>query len=247
MILEIYFYIYTIKYFKIFMSDITLSQLLEAGVHFGHKAHRWNPKMFPYIYSEVNNIHILDLIQSATLLKIANGYLESSASDGKTFLFVGTKRQATTLIAQEAKRCNSYYVNHRWLGGMLTNWSTVKERIKRLKDLEKQEADGTFELLSKKEVAVRRKELSKLRKHLDGIKTMPNIPDVAIIIDQKREITAVLECRKLGIPIVSILDTNCDPELVDVPIPGNDDAVRSIKLILNSLTDSIIKGQLQVQ
>jgi small subunit ribosomal protein S2 len=229
------------------MSDITLSQLLEAGVHFGHKAHRWNPKMFPYIYSEVNNIHILDLIQSATLLKIANGYLESSASEGKTFLFVGTKRQATTLIAQEAKRCNSYYVNHRWLGGMLTNWATVKERIKRLKDLEKQEADGTFELLSKKEVAVRRKELSKLRKHLDGIKTMPNIPDVAIIIDQKREITAVLECRKLGIPIVSILDTNCDPELVDIPIPGNDDAVRSIKLILNSLTDSIIKGQLQVQ
>jgi small subunit ribosomal protein S2 len=229
------------------MSDITLSQLLEAGVHFGHKAYRWNPKMFPYIYSEVNNIHILDLIQSATLLKVANGYLESSASEGKTFLFVGTKRQATTLIAQEAKRCNSYYVNHRWLGGMLTNWSTVKERIKRLKDLEKQEADGTFELLSKKEVAVRRKELSKLRKHLDGIKTMLNIPDVAIIIDQKREITAVLECRKLGIPIVSILDTNCDPELVDVPIPGNDDAVRSIKLILNSLTDSIIKGQSQVQ
>jgi small subunit ribosomal protein S2 len=228
------------------MSDITLSQLLEAGVHFGHKAHRWNPKMFPYIYSEVNNIHILDLIQSATLLKVANGYLETSASEGKTFLFVGTKRQATTLIAQEAKRCNSYYVNHRWLGGMLTNWSTVKERIKRLKDLEKQEADGTFELLSKKEVAVRRKELSKLRKHLDGIKAMPNIPDVAVIIDQKREITAVLECRKLGIPIVSILDTNCDPELVDVPIPGNDDAVRSIKLILNSLTDSIIKGQSQI-
>jgi len=229
------------------MSDITLSQLLEAGVHFGHKAYRWNPKMFPYIYSEVNNIHILDLIQSATLLKVANGYLETAAREGKSFLFVGTKRQATTLIAQEAKRCNSYYVNHRWLGGMLTNWSTVKERIKRLKDLEKQEADGTFDFLSKKEVAVRRKELSKLRKHLDGIKTMPNIPDVAIIIDQKREITAVLECRKLGIPIVSMLDTNCDPELVDVPIPGNDDAVRSIKLILNSLTDSIIKGQLQVQ
>jgi small subunit ribosomal protein S2 len=229
------------------MSDITLSQLLEAGVHFGHKAHRWNPKMFPYIYSEVNNIHILDLIQSATLLKVAIGYLETAAGVGKTFLFVGTKRQATTLIAQEAKRCNSYYVNHRWLGGMLTNWSTVKERIKRLKDLEKQEADGTFELLSKKEVAVRRKELSKLRKHLDGIKTMPNIPDVAIIIDQKREITAVLECRKLGIPIVSILDTNCDPELVDIPIPGNDDAVRSIKLILNSLTDSIIKGQSKIK
>ena len=225
------------------MSDITLSKLLEAGVHFGHKAYRWNPKMFPYIYSEVNNIHILDLIQSATLLKKANKVLEDAASEGKTFLFVGTKRQATTLIAQEAKRCNSYYVNHRWLGGMLTNWSTVKNRIERLKDLEKQEADGTFDLLSKKEVAVRRKELSKLRKHLDGIKTMPDRPDIAIVIDQKRETTAIAECRKLGIPVVSILDTNCDPDLVDIPIPGNDDAVRSIKLILNSLTDSIIKGQ----
>jgi small subunit ribosomal protein S2 len=229
------------------MSDISLSQLLEAGVHFGHKAHRWNPKMFPYIYSEVNNIHILDLIQSATLLKAANNYVESAASEGKTFLFVGTKRQATTLIAQEAKRCNSYYVNHRWLGGMLTNWTTVKERIKRLKELEKQEADGTFSLLTKKEVAIRLKELSKLRKHLDGLKTMPDKPDVAIIVDQKREMTAILECRKLGIPIISILDTNCDPELVDIPIPGNDDAVRSIKLILNSLTDSIIKGQLRVK
>ena len=171
------------------MSNISLSQLLEAGVHFGHKAHRWNPKMFPYIYSEVNNIHILDLIQSATLLKEANRYLESSASEEKTFLFVGTKRQASTLIAQEAKRCDSYYVNHRWLGGMLTNWTTVTQRIKRLKDLEKQEADGTFDLLSKKEVAVRRKELQKLRKHLEGIKTMKQLPDVAIIIDQKREMT----------------------------------------------------------
>lgn len=225
------------------MSDITLSQLLEAGVHFGHKAHRWNPKMFPYIYSEVNNIHILDLIQSATLLKAATNYLESEASQDKTFLFVGTKRQATTLIAQEAKRCDSFYVNHRWLGGMLTNWKTVKERIARLQDLEKQEADGTFELLTKKEVALRLKELTRLRKHLDGIKSMKNLPDVAIIIDQKREMTAISECRKLGIPIVSILDTNCDPDLVDVPIPGNDDAVRSIKLILNSLANSIIAGQ----
>lgn len=225
------------------MSDITLSQLLEAGVHFGHKAHRWNPKMFPYIYSEVNNIHILDLIQSATLLKAATNYLESEASHGKTFLFVGTKRQATTLIAQEAKRCDSFYVNHRWLGGMLTNWTTVKERIARLRDLEKQEADGTFELLTKKEVALRLKELTRLRKHLDGIKSMKSLPDVAIIIDQKREMTAISECRKLGIPIVSILDTNCDPDLVDIPIPGNDDAVRSIKLILNSLTNSIIAGQ----
>jgi small subunit ribosomal protein S2 len=225
------------------MSDISLSQLLEAGVHFGHKAYRWNPKMFPYIYSEVNNIHILDLVQSATLLKEANTYLESVAKEGKSFLFIGTKRQASTLIAQEAKRCSSYYVNHRWLGGMLTNWSTVKERIAYLQDLEKQEADNTFDLLTKKEAGLRRKELKKLRKHLDGLKTMPNLPDIAIVIDQKREITAIRECRKLGIPVVSILDTNCDPDLVDIPIPGNDDAVRSIKLILNSLTDSIIKGQ----
>jgi small subunit ribosomal protein S2 len=225
------------------MSDISLSQLLEAGVHFGHKAHRWNPKMFPYIYSEVNNIHILDLIQSATLLKKAMRYLETAASQNKTVLFVGTKRQATTLIAQEAKRSNSYYVNHRWLGGMLTNWSTMKERIEKLKDLEKQESEGTFELLTKKEGALRRKELTKLRKYLDGIKSMTAVPDVVIIIDQRREMTAVAECRKLGIPVVSILDTNCDPDLVDIPIPGNDDAVRSIKLILTLLTDSIIKGQ----
>ena len=228
------------------MSDISLSQLLEAGVHFGHKAYRWNPKMFPYIYSEVNNIHILDLVQSATLLKEANQYLQSSASQGKTFLFIGTKRQASTLIAQEAKRCDSFYVNHRWLGGMLTNWTTLKERIEYLKDLEQQEADDRFNLLTKKEAALRRKELKKLRQHLDGIKTMPELPDVAIVIDQKREMTAIRECKKLGIPIVSILDTNCDPDLIDIPIPGNDDAVRSIKLILKSLTDSIIAGKGQM-
>lgn len=225
------------------MSDLTLSQLLEAGVHFGHKAYRWNPKMFPYIYSEVNNIHILDLVQSATLLKEANSYLEKAARNGKTFLFIGTKRQASTLIAQEAKRCDSFYVNHRWLGGMLTNWTTLEERIGYLKNLEQQEADNTLGLLTKKEVTLRRKELKKLRQHLDGVKTMTNLPDIAIVIDQKREMTAIRECRKLGIPIVSILDTNCDPDLVDVPIPGNDDAVRSIKLILKSLTDSIISGK----
>jgi small subunit ribosomal protein S2 len=225
------------------MSNINLSQLLEAGVHFGHKAYRWNPKMFPYIYSEVNNIHILDLVQSATLLKEANNYLESASGQGKTFLFIGTKRQASTLIAQEAKRCDSFYVNHRWLGGMLTNWTTLKERIKHLKNLEQQEADNTFSLLTKKEAALRRKELKKLRQHLDGIKMMQDLPDIAIVVDQKREMTAIKECRKLGIPIVSILDTNCDPDLVDIPIPGNDDAVRSIKLILKSLTDSIIVGK----
>ena len=227
------------------MSNITLSQLLEAGVHFGHKAYRWNPKMFPYIYSEVNNIHILDLVQSATLLKEANNYVEKAAREGKTFLFIGTKRQASTLIAQEAKRCDSFYVNHRWLGGMLTNWSTLKERIEYLKNLEQQEADNTFDLLTKKEATLRRKELKKLRRHLDGIKYMKSVPDIAIVIDQKREMTAIRECRKLGIPVVSILDTNCDPDLVDIPIPGNDDAVRSIKLILKSLTDNIISGKSQ--
>ena len=227
------------------MSNINLSQLLEAGVHFGHKSYRWNPKMFPYIYSEVNNIHILDLIQSAKLLNDATNYLNKEASEGKTFLFIGTKRQASTLIAQEAKRCQSHYVNHRWLGGMLTNWSTLKERIKRLKSLEKQELDNTFSLLTKKEAVLRLKELQKLRKHLNGIKDMNQLPDIAIVIDQKREMTAIRECRKLGIPIVSILDTNCDPDLVDIPIPGNDDAVRSIKLILQTLTDSIVNGKVK--
>ena len=225
------------------MSNINLSQLLEAGVHFGHKAYRWNPKMFPYIYSEINNIHILDLVQSASLLKEANKYVQLAAQDNKSFLFVGTKKQAASLIAQEAKRCDSYYVNYRWLGGMLTNWSTLKERIAYLKDLEKQEAEHTFELLTKKEAVLRRKELKKLRQHLDGIKFMETLPDVVILIDQKREMTALKECRNLNIPIVSILDTNCDPDLIDVPIPGNDDAVRSIKLILKSLTDSIVMGK----
>jgi len=225
------------------MADVTLAQLLDAGVHFGHKAYRWNPKMFPYIYTERNNIHILDLVQSAQCLKEANAYLQSAAEQNKTFLFIGTKRQAGTLIAQEAKRCNSYYVNHRWLGGMLTNWVTLKSRINRLKELEQQEADEIFNLLPKKEASLRKKELDKLRKHLGGVKTMDSVPDIAIVIDQKREITAIRECRKLGIPVVSILDTNCDPDLVDIPIPGNDDAVRSIKLILKSLTDSINLGK----
>ena len=224
------------------MADVTLAQLLDAGVHFGHKAYRWNPKMFPYIYTERNNIHILDLVQSAQLLKEANSYVKAEAGKEKIFLFIGTKRQASTLIAQEAKRCNSFYVNHRWLGGMLTNWTTLKSRIERLRSLEKEEADEVFNLLPKKEASLRRKELEKLRKHLNGIKDMPRIPDAVIIVDQKREMTAIKECRKLNIPIISLLDTNCDPDLVDIPIPGNDDAVRSIKLILNSLADSINSG-----
>ena len=225
------------------MADVTLAQLLEAGVHFGHKAYRWNPKMFPYIYTERNNIHILDLVQSAQLLKDASTYVKSAAEQKQTFLFIGTKRQASTVIAQEAKRCNSFYINHRWLGGMLTNWVTLKSRIERLKILEQQEANEIFNLLPKKEASMRRKELEKLRRHLSGVKEMDKLPDAVIVIDQKRELTAIKECKKLGIPIISILDTNCDPDLVDIPIPGNDDAVRSIKLILKTLADNILLGQ----
>jgi small subunit ribosomal protein S2 len=225
------------------MADVSLAQLLEAGVHFGHKAYRWNPKMFPYIYTERNNIHILDLVQSAQVLKEASNYVQSCAEQKKTFLFIGPKRQASNVIAQEAKRCNSYYINHRWLGGMLTNWVTLKSRIERLKVLEQQEANEIFNLLPKKEAAIRRKELEKLRRNLNGVKDMETLPDVVIVIDQKRELTAIRECKKLGIPIISILDTNCDPDLVDIPIPGNDDAVRSIKLIIKTLADSILVGQ----
>jgi len=225
------------------MSNITLSQLLEAGVHLGHKSDRWNPKMFPYIYSEVNNIHIIDLVQSATLLAEATNYLTKLASERKTFLFVGTKPQASTLIAKEAKRSNSHYVNYRWLGGMLTNFSTLKKRIEKLKDLEQQETENIFDLLTKKEASSRRKELHKLRRDLNGVKKMQRLPDVVIIIDQKRDMTAIRECRKIGIPIVSILDTNCNPDLIDIMIPGNDDAVRSIRLILKTLTNGIIHGK----
>ena len=225
------------------MSNINLSQLLEARVHLGHKSDRWNPKMFPYIYNEINNIHIIDLVQSAALLKEASRFLNKSAKKGKRFLFIGTKRQVSSIVAKEAKRSNSFYVNYRWLGGMLTNFSTLKKRIKKLKDLEQQEIENTFELLTKKEAAIRRKELFRLRRYLDGVKKMQRLPDIAIVIDQKREITAIRECRKVAIPIVSILDTNCDPDLIDVPIPGNDDSIKSIDLILKTLTDSIIKGK----
>ena len=227
------------------MSDISLSQLLEAGVHFGHKAHRWNPKMFPYIYSERDGIHILDLVQTSQLLNEANQFVNTAAQKDKIFLFVGTKRQAAAVIEQEAKNCNSYYVNHRWLGGMLTNWKTVRTRIERLKKLEQQEQDGIFDLLPKKEVASTRKELEKLRMHLNGIKDMPRIPDVMIVVDQRRELTAIKEAISLNIPVISILDTNCDPDIVDIPIPGNDDSIGSIKLILKTLGSNILSGQNQ--
>jgi small subunit ribosomal protein S2 len=225
------------------MASFELAQLLEAGVHYGHKAYRWNPKMFPYIYTERDGIHILDLVQTIHLLKKACDFVMDASTEGKTFLFVGTKRQATAIVAQEAKRCNSHYINHRWLGGMLTNWNTFTSRIERLKILEQQEASGHFDNLTKKESALAKKQLEKLRKYLNGVKNMTRKPDIIIVIDQKREINAIKEALKLNIPIVSILDTNCDPDLVDIPIPGNDDALRSIKFILQKLTDHIVIGQ----
>ena len=227
------------------MATVQLAQLLEAGVHFGHKANRWNPKMFPYIYSERDGIHILDLVQTSQLLNEASQFVNTAAQKDKIFLFVGTKRQAAAVIEQESKNCNSYYVNHRWLGGMLTNWKTVRTRIERLKKLEQQEQDGIFDLLPKKEVASTRKELEKLRMHLNGIKDMPRTPDVMIVVDQRRELTAIKEAISLNIPVISILDTNCDPDIVDIPIPGNDDSIGSIKLLLNTLGSNILSGQNQ--
>ena len=225
------------------MAVVTLAELLEAGVHFGHQSRRWNPKMFPYIYAERNGIHIIDLVQTAQLLTQACEFVRKSAEEGKKFLFVGTKRQAAAVIAQEAERCGSYYVNQRWLGGILTNWFTIRTRVERLKDLEAKEESGYLDRLPKKETAILRRELEKLRKNLNGIKNMNRLPDLVVVVDQKREGTAVQECLTLGIPIISILDTNCNPDLADIPIPANDDAIRSIKLIVGKLADSICEGQ----
>mmetsp|Transcript_27710 Transcript_27710/g.70302 ORF Transcript_27710/g.70302 Transcript_27710/m.70302 type:complete len:233 (+) Transcript_27710:83-781(+) len=224
------------------MAVVTLAELLEAGVHFGHQSRRWNPKMFPYIYAERNGIHIIDLVQTAQLLTQACEFVRKSSEEGKTFLFVGTKRQAAAVIAQEAERCGSYYVNQRWLGGILTNWFTIRTRVERLKDLEQKEESGYLDQLPKKETATLKRELEKLRKNLNGIKNMKRLPDLVVIVDQKRESTAVQECITLGIPIISLLDSNCDPDLTDIPIPGNDDAIRSIKLIVGKLADSICEG-----
>jgi len=224
------------------MADIKIAQLLKAGVHFGHKTPRWNPKMFPYIYMERNGIHILDLVQTSQLLQEACDFVQEAAEQGKTFLFVGTKPQAVEIIKEEALRCDSFYVNHRWYGGLLTNWKTVIGRINTLKKLEEQE-ESVFPTLPKKEAATLKKQLNKLRVQLNGVKNMDSIPDIMIIIDQNQELTAVREAMKLNIPIISILDTNCDPDVVDVPIPGNDDAISSIRIILEALTDSIRAGR----
>ncbi|NEQ82730.1 MAG: 30S ribosomal protein S2 [Moorea sp. SIO2I5] len=225
------------------MPVVSLAEMLESGVHFGHQTRRWNPKMDPYIYTARNGVHIIDLVQTAQLMEDAYHYIRSSSEQGKRFLFVGTKRQAAGIIAQEASRCGAYYVNQRWLGGMLTNWETIKTRVERLKDLERRETSGALDLLPKKEGSMLRRELGKLQKYLGGIKMMRKVPDIVIIIDQKREYNAILECEKLSLPIVSLLDTNCDPDLADIPIPANDDAIRSIKLIIGKLADAIYEGR----
>jgi small subunit ribosomal protein S2 len=225
------------------MPVVTLAQLLESGVHFGHQTRRWNPKMSPYIYTARNGVHIIDLVQTAQLMEGAYAYLRNASEQGKRVLFVGTKRQAAGIVAQEAQRCGSFYVNQRWLGGMLTNWATIKTRVERLKELERRQETGALDLLPKKEAAMLRRELEKLQKYLGGIRGMRKVPDIVIIVDQRREYNAVQECQKLNVPIVSLLDTNCDPDTVDIPIPANDDAIRSIKLIVGRLADAIYEGR----
>ncbi|MDX2232604.1 MAG: 30S ribosomal protein S2 [Leptolyngbyaceae cyanobacterium bins.349] len=225
------------------MPVVSLAQLLESGVHFGHQTRRWNPKMDPYIYTARNGVHIIDLVQTAQLMDAAYNYVRNASEQGKKFLFIGTKRQAAGIVAQEASRCGAYYVNQRWLGGMLTNWTTIKTRVDRLKELERREETGALDLLPKKEASMLRRELEKLQKYLGGIKAMRKVPDIVVIVDQRREYNAVQECQKLNIPIVSLLDTNCDPDVVDIPIPANDDAIRSIKLIVGRLADAIYEGR----
>ncbi|MGD1908110.1 MAG: 30S ribosomal protein S2 [Leptolyngbyaceae cyanobacterium] len=224
------------------MPVVSLPELLESGVHFGHQTRRWNPQMAPYIFTARNGVHIIDLVQTAQLMDGAYTYMRQGAEQGQKFLFVGTKRQAAGIVAQEAARCGANFVNQRWLGGMLTNWATIKTRCDRLKDLERMRDTGALALRPKKEAAVLRRELEKLEKYLGGLKTMRRLPDVVVIIDTRREHNAVQECQKLDIPIVSLLDTNCDPNDVDIPIPANDDAIRSIKLILSKLSDAIYEG-----
>jgi small subunit ribosomal protein S2 len=199
--------------------------------------------MDQYIYTSRNGVHIIDLVQTAQLMEDAYTYMRTASEQGKKVLFVGTKRQAAAIIAQEATRCGSYYVNQRWLGGMLTNWETIKTRVERLKDLERRDSSGALDLLPKKEASMLRRELGKLQKYLGGIKLMRKVPDIVVIVDQRREYNAILECEKLGVPIVSMLDTNCDPDVVDIPIPANDDAIRSIKLIIGKLADAIYEGR----
>ena len=219
-----------------------MKQLLEAGVHFGHQTRRWNPKMAPYIYTERNGIYIIDLQKSVGKVDEAYKAVSDIAADGGSILFVGTKKQAQEAVKEEAQRCGMYYVNERWLGGMLTNFKTIQSRIKRLKDIERMSEDGTFDVLPKKEVVNIKKEWDKLEKNLGGIKEMKRIPDAIFVVDPKKEKICVQEAHALGIKLIGIADTNCDPEELDYVIPGNDDAIRAVKLIVAKMADAVIEA-----
>ena len=224
------------------MSIISMKQLLEAGVHFGHQTRRWNPKMAPYIYTERNGIYIIDLQKSVGMVDTAYRAVADIVADGGTILFVGTKKQAQDAIALEAERCGMFYVNERWLGGMLTNFKTIQSRIERLKEIETMQEDGTFDVLPKKEVIALKKELEKLQKNLGGIKEMKRLPDAIFVVDPKKERICVQEAKHLGITLIGIADTNCDPEELDYVIPGNDDAIRAVKLIVSKMADAVIEA-----
>ena len=225
------------------MSVISMKQLLEAGVHFGHQTRRWNPKMKEYIFTERNGIYIIDLQKTVKKIDEAYYFIRDLAMEGGTVLFVGTKKQAQESIEQEAKRCEMFYVNQRWLGGMLTNFKTIQSRINKLRKIEKMEADGDFELLPKKEVIKLKAEQEKLEKNLGGIKEMRKLPSAMFVVDPRKEHIAILEAKALGIPVVAIVDTNCDPDEADYPIPGNDDAIRAVKLIASKIADAVLEGR----
>ena len=225
------------------MAVVSMKQLLEAGVHFGHQTRRWNPKMAPYIYTERNGIYIIDLQKTAKKLDEAYNFIRDTAANGGNILFVGTKKQAQDAIKEEAIRCGGYYVNARWLGGMMTNFRTMRTRIDRLAQLRKMEADGTFAMLPKKEVIQLQGEIEKLEKYLGGVKEMKKIPACLFIVDPRRERNAIAEAKKLNIPVVAIVDTNCDPDEVDYVIPGNDDAIRAIRLIAATMANAVIEGR----
>ncbi len=224
------------------MANISMKELLEAGVHFGHQTKRWNPKMKEYIFGERNGIYIIDLQKTLKMFKEASNFVRDTAAENRTVLFVGTKRQAQDAIAEEAQRCGMFYVNNRWLGGLLTNWVTVQKSVKRLKELDEMATDGRYELLPKKEVIKLERERKHLQANLAGIKNMNRLPDIIFVIDSNKEQIAVREARKLGIPVVAVVDTNCDPSEVDYVIPGNDDALRAIRLFASKVADSVVEG-----
>ena len=225
------------------MSVVAMKQLLEAGVHFGHQTRRWDPRMAPYIFTARNGIYIIDLQKTCKKIDEAYAVLKSIVDEGKTVIFVGTKKQAQECVKEEAERCGMYYVNQRWLGGMLTNFKTIRRRINRLKELEAMSTDGTFDVLPKKEVIGLKKEMEKLEANLGGIKDMTETPGAMFVVDPKKERIAILEARKLGIPVIGLVDTNCNPEDVDYVIPGNDDAIRAIKLIVEAMANAVIESK----